>query len=176
SGARLGYDPWLHTAEGADRLARACANAGATLVPAEPNPIDTIWTDRPAPPLGPVVLHDLRFAGEAANAKLDKIRAEIGTLRADALVISDPHAVAWTFNIRGSDVAHTPLPLAFAVVPREGRPALYIDGRKLSNEVRHRLEELAAVREPAEFHRDLAALGQARKPVRPAQAPAPDPP
>src|SRR5207244_1866694 len=90
------------------------------------------------------------------------------------LVVSDPHAVAWTFNIRGSDVAHTPLPLAFAVVPREGRPAIYIDGRKLSNEVRHRLEELAAVREPAEFDRDLAALGQARKTVRLDQATAAD--
>ena len=132
SGAKLGYDPWLHTAEGAERLARACANAGATLVPAEPNPIDTIWTDRPAPPLGPVVLHDLRFAGEATNAKLDKIRAEIASLRADALVVSDPHAVAWTFNIRGSDVAHTPLPLAFAIVPKEGRPTLYIDSAKIS--------------------------------------------
>src|SRR5207302_2021089 len=79
SGAKLGSDPWLHTAEGAERLGRACANAGATLIAAEPNPIDTIWLDRPAPPLGPVVLHDLRFAGEAANAKLDNIRAEIGS-------------------------------------------------------------------------------------------------
>src|SRR3954453_12022590 len=95
SGGKLGYDPWLHTAEGAERLARACANAGATLVPVEPNPIDTIWTDRPAPPLGPVVLHDLRFAGEAANVKLDKIRAEIGSLRADARGISEPHAGPW---------------------------------------------------------------------------------
>ena len=73
--------------------------------------------------LGPVTLHDLRFAGEEATTKLAQLRPEIGRLKADALVISDPHAVAWTFNIRGSDVAHTPLPLAFAVVPREGRPA-----------------------------------------------------
>ena len=128
-------------------------------MPAEPNPIDTIWTDRPAPPLGPVVLHDLRFAGEATSAKLDKIRAEIASLRADALVVSDPHAVAWTFNIRGSDVAHTPLPLAFAIVPKEGRPALYIDGAKLANAVRHKLEEATEVREPAAFIGDLKALG-----------------
>src|SRR4029078_12747315 len=98
--------------------ARACTNAGATLVPVEPNPIDTIWTDRPAPPLGPVVLADLRFAGETSNANLDKIRAEVASLRADALVVSDPHAVAWTFNIRGSDVAHTTLPIAFSIVPK----------------------------------------------------------
>ena len=76
----------------------------------------------------PVTLHDLRFAGESAADKLERIRAEIAKLRADALVVSDPHDVAWTFNIRGADVAHTPLPLAFAIVPREGRPALYVDG------------------------------------------------
>src|SRR5262249_10356217 len=77
-----------------------------------------------------------------------------------------PHAVAWTFNIRGADVAHTPLPLAFAVVRREGRPALYVDGRKLSNEVRVQLEALADVREPSAFPRDLVALGEAHKTVR----------
>ena len=125
AGAKLGYDPWLHTVEGAEKLARACANAGATLVPAEPNPIDALWTDRPAPPLGPVSLHDFRFAGEYASAKLSRIRAEIANLRADALVISDPHAVAWTFNIRGADVPHTPLPLSFAIVPRKAaRPSM----------------------------------------------------
>ena len=56
---------------------RPATAAGATLVPVEPNPIDAIWTDRPAPPLGPVTLHDLRFAGEAAADKLARVRAEI---------------------------------------------------------------------------------------------------
>src|SRR5882757_5136427 len=63
AGAALGYDPWLHTIEGAEKLAKACAAAGATLVPVTPNPIDAIWADRPQPPLGAVTLHDLRFAG-----------------------------------------------------------------------------------------------------------------
>src|SRR5436853_865495 len=51
--ARLGYDPWLHTAERAERLAKAASAAGATLVPVDSNPIDAIWSDRPAPPLAP---------------------------------------------------------------------------------------------------------------------------
>ena len=164
SADRLGYDPWLHTVESAERLAKACAAAGATLVAVEPDLIDAIWSDRPAPPLGPITLHDLRFAGEAAEEKLARIRAELAKLRADALVVSDPHAVAWAFNIRGSDVAHTPLPLAFAVVPQAGRPALFVDGRKLSNDVR----------EPADFVQALAALGQAHKTVRLDQATAAD--
>ena len=171
---RLGYDPWLHTVESAERLAKACAAAGATLVAVEPDLIDAIWSDRPAPPLGAVMLHDLRFAGEAAEDKLARIRAELVKLRADALVVSDPHAVAWAFNIRGADVAHTPLPLAFAVIPQAGRPALFVDGRKLSNDVRDRLEGLADIREPADFVQALAALGQARKTVRLDQATAAD--
>ena len=83
-----------------------------------------------------MALHDLALPARARAAKLARIREEIGKLRADALVVSDPHDLAWTFNIRGADVAHTPLPLGFALVPREGRPALFLDGRKLSNEVR----------------------------------------
>jgi Xaa-Pro aminopeptidase len=174
AGAKLGYDPWLHTAEGAERLSRACSNAGASLVPTESNPIDAIWADRPAPPLGAVSLHDLRFAGESADAKLARIQAEMPALRADAVVVSDPQAVAWTFNIRGADVAHTPVVLATAIVPEQGRPTLYVDRDKLSNAVRHKLEEVTAVREPADFIGDLAAFGQAHRTVRLDQATAAD--
>jgi Xaa-Pro aminopeptidase len=173
-GDRLGYDPWLHTVEGAERLGKACATAGATLVAVEPDLIDAIWADRPAPPLGAVTLHDVRFAGEAAEDKLARIRAEVAKLRADALVISDPHAVAWALNIRGADVAHTPLPLAFAIVPQAGRPSLYVDGRKLSNDVRNRLETLADVREPSDFVGALGALGRQTQTVRLDQATAAD--
>ena len=166
SGAPLGYDPWLHTAEGAEKLAKAAASAGGTVVPVDSNPIDAVWSDRPAPPLGPVVAHDLKFAGEPAAEKLARVQAEIAKLKADALIVSDPHNVAWTFNIRGSDVSHTPLPLAFASVPREGRASIYLDSRKLSNEVRDYLETLADVREPATFEADLSALGAAKAAVR----------
>ena len=166
AGTKLGYDPWLHTIAGAEKLAKACEAAGAILVPVETNPIDAIWSDRPAPPLGPVVLHALRFAGEEASAKLARVAAEVAKARADTVVISDPHAVAWAFNIRGSDLSHTPVSLAFALVPKEGRPALYVDGRKLANAVRHELEELADVREPAALVPDLAALGAAARTVR----------
>ena len=173
-GDRLGYDPWLHTVEGAERLGKACATAGATLIAVEPDLIDAIWADRPAAPLGAVTLHDVRFAGEAAEDKLARIRAEVAKLRADALVVSDPHAVAWAFNIRGADVAHTPLPLAFTIVPQAGRPSLYVDGRKLSNDVRNRLEVLADVREPSDFVGALGALGRQKQTVRLDQATAAD--
>src|SRR5581483_9983282 len=171
-GAKLGYDPWLHTTDGAERLRKACESAKATLVAVDGNPIDALWRDRPAQPLGPVRLHDLRFAGEDATGKLKRIAEELRKQRVDVLVISDPHAVAWAFNIRGSDVAHTPLPLAYALVSSEGKPALYVDGRKLDTGARDALAALADLREPSALTKDLAALSG--KAVRLDQASAAD--
>ena len=156
AGAKLGYDPWLHTADGAERLQRVCATVGATAVALADNPIDALWTDRPAPPQGAVSLRPLALAGESAAEKICRVQDEIGKLRADLSVVSDPQNVAWLFYIRGADVPHTPLALAFAIVPREGRPSLYIDGGKLSNDVRHALEEIAHVRAPDDLTRDLS--------------------
>ena len=174
AGARLGYDPWLHTADGAERLAKACAAAGASLVPLAADPVDAVWTDRPAPPLAPVVLHDLQRAGLAAEHKLAAIQGELAKLKADTLLVSDPHALAWTFNIRGGDVAHTPLPLGFATIPAQGRPTLYLDARKLSNTVRDRLADLAELRAPDALTDDLAALGARGRSVQVDQATAAD--
>jgi len=158
SGGKLGYDPWLHTSENVEKLRKACESVGAQLIALADNPIDAIWRDRPAPPAGRVVLHDIKFAGESAAAKLARIRDELKTLRADTLVVSDPQNVAWTFNIRGADITHSPLVLAFATIPREGRPALYVDSGKLDNHVRHSLEDIAVVRTPDDLARDLATL------------------
>jgi Xaa-Pro aminopeptidase len=166
AGARLGYSPWLHTVEGAERLAKACGEARATLVAVDDDPIDAIWTDRPEPPLGPVVAHDLRYAGEEAAEKLARVRAELAKDAADALIVSDPHAVSWLFNIRGSDVPHTPVVLAFATVPREGPPTIFVDLRKVGNDIRARLEEIADVRPNAAFERDVATLGLEQRAVR----------
>ncbi|MES2750025.1 MAG: aminopeptidase P family protein [Pseudomonadota bacterium] len=159
-GDRLGFDPWLHTSAAAERLAKACEKAGAELVAVESNPVDAIWTERPIPPLGPVKIHGLQFAGEPENDKLARIRAEIAKLNIDALVLSDSHAVAWTFNIRGADVAHTPLPLSYALVPKNGRATIFIDHRKLSNSVRDHLEKTAAVEEPDTLMPRLAELAR----------------
>jgi Xaa-Pro aminopeptidase len=160
AGDRLGFDPWLHTSAAAERLAAACSKAGAELVAVESNPIDTIWTERPPPPLAPVSVHGPRYTGEAEADKLARIRQELQKLGADALVLSDSHAVAWTFNIRGADVAHTPLPLSYALLPKDGRPTVFIDHRKLSNSSRDHLEQSADVHEPDAMAPQLMALAK----------------
>lgn len=161
AGQKLGYDPWLHTPGQIARFEAATTAAGAELVAIEPNPIDAIWTDRPVPPQGQVNRHPLRLAGEPAPQKLARIAKALG--KADALLVSDPHAVAWAFNIRGKDVAHTPLPLCFALIPADGLPRLYIAPAKLDDDLGAYLSGLATLAEPDSLEADLVAFGRQKQ-------------
>src|SRR5690606_17687922 len=98
--ASFGYDPWRTTLDGVERLQKAVERAGGKLVPVDGNPVDAIWNDRPAPPLAPVALHDLKYAGVPAEQKLMRIREVLAKDKLDAVVLSDPASIAWTFNIR----------------------------------------------------------------------------
>lgn len=155
AGRVLGYDPWLHTPDSVARLSRAAEKAGGTLAAVEANLVDGIWPDRPPHPAGRVVTHPLDIAGEAASDKLDRVRAALAEARIDALVVSDPHNLAWTFNLRGADIAHTPLALGYAIVPREGRPALFLGSPDLAPDLR---SDLAAISNSAAFDQLDTAL------------------
>jgi Xaa-Pro aminopeptidase len=129
AGAVLGYDPWLHTPNEIERFRSAAENSGAVLRAVEDNPVDRAWSDRPAAPIAPVVPHPERFAGESARSK----RTRLGrALPAVAAVLTMPESIAWLLNIRGADVPHTPLPLSFAILRRDGSVTLFIDRRKLA--------------------------------------------
>ena len=157
-GEALGFDPWNHTCDFVEELTQACEALGARFVPVASNPIDALWNERPAPTLGALTVRPLRLAGEPAQAKLARLRKD---LDADALLVSDPHNIAWVFNIRGADVAHTPLPLAFALVPKEGAARLYVDPAKLTPPVIERLAPVATLHDPADLEPALAAEAKA---------------
>lgn len=162
----LAYDPWLHTSDGLKRLEGAVARAGGRLVPVDINLIDVIWSDRPPPPCAPVRPHPLEYAGESAQAKLDRIRKKLAQAKLDALVVSDPHNLAWTFNLRGGDVGHTPLPLGYAVIPREGRPTIFLEPAKVTNEAGDAIGGFADLAQPGAFPARLDALGRDGATVR----------
>jgi len=155
---KLGYDPHLHTPESVARFAAACAKAGAALAAVDENPIDAIWRDRPPPPLGPITLHAMRFAGESVGEKIARARKAVAP--SDGLLISDPHNLAWLFNIRGADVSYTPLPLGWAYLPREGRPVVFVDGRKLKPASRQHLARHAEIHEPDRLEGFVDDLGK----------------
>jgi Xaa-Pro aminopeptidase len=159
AGTALAYDPWLHTSEGLKRLEAAVDRAGGRLMPVDINLIDVIWIDRPPAPQAPVRPHPISHAGETIEAKLDRIRERLKKDKLDALVVSDPHNLAWTFNLRGGDVGHTPLPLGYALIPAEGQPSLYLDPAKVTNQAGAAVGGLADFAEPSAFAPALDALG-----------------
>lgn len=161
AGARIGFDPWLMTAAEVARFETALAGVGAEMVATETNPVDTVWADRPLPPKGKVQLFAEQLAGESAESKLARMSIALAKAGADAAVLTRPDSIAWLFNIRGSDIPHTPEALSFAILRRDGRPSLFIDGAKLDNVVRDRLEQIAGVEAPAGFAPALSALGGA---------------
>ncbi|TPJ62408.1 aminopeptidase P family protein [Mesorhizobium sp. B2-6-1] len=159
-GARLGFDPWLHTIGEVKALRASAEKTGAVLVPLEANPIDIIWKDQPDAPVAPVELHPIGFAGELAKDKLARLAAAIGKEGATHAVLTDPSSIAWAFNIRGGDVPHTPLALGFAVLAADGRHRLFMDSRKFSRQVAAYLTQLAEPHEPGEFEAAVVALAK----------------
>jgi Xaa-Pro aminopeptidase len=165
-GEVVGYDPWLMTAETIARFARAIEPAGATLQAVEPNLVDRIWADQPARPASPIDVQPTQFAGVTADEKVAALTSELGKRKIDALVMAMPDCLAWLFNVRGRDVPHTPVVLAHAIVPREGRAAVFIDPAKVPEDVLEHLKRTADVRPPAAFAAALDALGAAKATVQ----------
>jgi len=157
-GQALAYDPWLHTLDQVERLGAALAKAGAKLVPVTPNPLDTVWTDRPAPPQAPLEVQGMEFAGETAADKRKRIGASLAQTGADLAVLTNPDSIAWLLNVRGGDVPHTPFPLSFALIDQAGAVDLFIDPAKLTDEVRSHFGNEVALKRPHDFAGALEGL------------------
>ncbi len=157
-GARLGFDPWLTTANGAAGLRQAAERAGGSLIACESNPIDAVWTDRPSPPEDKAVPHALDLAGEESAAKRARLAEALKKAKADAAVLSLSDSVCWLFNIRGHDVPHTPFVLAFAILNADGGADLFLSETKRSEGLAAHLGNSVRLRPAAEFTDALDAL------------------
>lgn len=166
AGAKLAYDPWLHTVESVERLKQATDKAGGQLVAVEDNIVDAVWDDQPEAPKAPVEPHDLAYAGAPAAEKLATITSELQSSDADAAIVTMPDSIAWLFNIRGGDVAHSPLPLSFAIVYEEGHAELFVHEDKISAKTRAHLGNVVTLLPPEEFGPILDKLGTWGREVR----------
>ncbi|MDR1827693.1 MAG: aminopeptidase P family protein [Methylobacteriaceae bacterium] len=142
AGVVIGYDPWLHTVDGVKKLKAAVDKAGATLKPTPENLLDRI-RDIPAPVVNPVYLHDEAYAGESAAGKLARVEEALTKDRCDALVIVDPHALMWVFNLRGSDISKTPLAMGHAVLRKGAKARIFLDYAPVPDDVRQALAPYA---------------------------------
>ncbi len=170
-GGTLAYDPWLHT-PGEVRDLAAKLDDHATLVP-HTNLVDAIWDDRPGAPVSPVEFLGHNRAGRESSDKIAEIQAALGAEKADSAVLTLPESICWLFNMRGRDVPNTPFVLGFAVVPRRGKPTLYLDPAKITAEIRSALEGVATITSSKSLLPTLERLGKAGKAVLidPATAP-----
>ena len=158
AGDRIGFDPWLATVDWVAATERALADVGAVLVPVEANPIDALWTDRPAPSPAPMAVQEDALTGRTSADKRAAIGEWLGDRRADAVVLTALDSIAWTFNIRGSDVAHTPVALSYAIVHADGTAELFAAPGKAGEDVARHLGNAVTVRPMADFAATLGSF------------------
>lgn len=170
-GARIGYDPKLFSPDALDKLKAAALDAGAVLVPVDANPIDDAWgAQRPPVPMTPAVPHPEKYAGEGAASKRKRLGETIAKDGADVAVITSPASLAWLFNMRGQDVARSPLPLGSAILNADGTADLFIAPEKTSPELKSWLGNEVAVKRETDLPEALKALTGKRVRVDPSSA------
>ncbi|MGB3339082.1 MAG: aminopeptidase P family protein [Devosia sp.] len=162
-GGKLAYDPWLHTPGEVREMATLLAGH-ATLVPGT-NLVDTIWTDRPGAPVSTIEFLGHNRAGRTSTDKIAEIQQALADDHADAVVLTLPESICWLLNMRGRDVPNTPFVLGFAILPRKGRPTLYLDPTKITDELKATLASVAKVASVKALPAALARLGKSGKAV-----------
>ncbi|MBR1465000.1 MAG: aminopeptidase P family protein [Bacteroidaceae bacterium] len=130
---KVGVDGWCYTIDGINELHQALNPWGIQVMPVG-DPYDQIWTDRPGIPDNPVEIHPLEYAGETARSKIERIREALKSKRADATVISMLDEVAWTLNLRGTDVDYNPVFVSYLFISQD-QAILFVNPQKISEEV-----------------------------------------
>jgi len=157
AGARIAYDPWLHTWNWVETLEKTVNPAGVEMVPADSNPIDAVWSDQPSAPLDPAVVHSEEFAGVSSAEKRSAVAEWLKQEGHDAVVIPALDSIAWLLNIRGSDVSHTPVALSYLIAKSDGTAELFIAPDKVTPELTHHLGNAVSIKDRDQF---VSALGE----------------
>ena len=169
-GGRVGFDPWLHTRKEIEGMERALEGSNIGLIAIDHNPVDAVWPDRPAAPVGQARIHPAEWAGETAADKRTRLAAELKTEGQAAAFLSLPDSISWLLNIRGRDVPKNPIVQSFAVLSDHGDLALFADPAKFNEATRAHLGNQVTILPPEALS---AALTDLEGPVRldPATAP-----
>jgi Xaa-Pro aminopeptidase len=169
-GARIGYDPWLHTKGWVTAARSALASRGAELVAVDTNPVDAVWPDQPLPSKARLVVQPDDLTGKSSAAKRQDVADWLAAQQADAAVLSALDSIAWAFNIRGQDVDRTPVALAYAVIQSDGTADLFVAPEKLGDDVAQHLGNAVRRHPRAAFAGYLAGLAGKRVAADPERA------
>ena len=164
--AIIGFDPWLLT-----ESQRARFETAATLRAVDSNPVDAVWEDQSSPPMGSVVAHPTALAGKTSADKRAEASKELNDKSLDAFVLTLPDSINWLLNIRGGDVAHTPVALGFAILKAGGSVDLFMAEDKIDDALRAHLGPDVSVHAPEDFGGALSRFDGQRVGVAKAFAP-----
>lgn len=156
-GGVVGFDPWLHGVTEIEALTAKLEGSGITLMAVE-NPVDAIWTDRPAPPVGAARLHPEALAGASAEARRAQVAADVSAAGQGAAVLTLPDSISWLLNLRGADIPRNPVVQSFAIIDDTGAVQLFAAPGKFTPEVRAALGNAVAIAPPEDFAAALSAL------------------
>ena len=157
AGGRIGYDPWLHTKGWVESVGKV-----VTLVPVTANPLDAVWRDRPGMSRAKLKVQTSELAGQSAPEKRAEIADWLSSQHLDATVMTALDSIAWTFNLRGDDVTHTPVGLAFAILHADATADLFVEPHKIDDEVRAALGNGVRLHDRDAFEGMLATLAGKR--------------
>ncbi len=157
-GRKIAIDPRLHSLAALRNFEAAISKAGGSLVEVTENPIDTLWQNRPANPVGEISVQPADLAGTSIADKLRALVRKLETAGADRLIIAQPENIAWLLNIRGQDVPHTPFVLSYAILSRSGELLWYVDPARLTAAVKSHLADGIKVVAPENLETDLQSM------------------
>ena len=170
TGARIGYDAWVHTKGWVESATKALAAKGAELVAVKSNPIDRVWAEQPQKSVAKLIVHDTQYAGQSSAEKRAAVAEWLTAHKLDSTVISALDSVAWLLNIRGSDVSNTPVALSFVLAYADGTADLFVAPEKIDDAVRAHLGNAVRLRDPSEFVPELRSMNGKRIAVDPDRA------
>jgi len=161
AGQSLGLDPKLITHRDFIKLEKDLERRDIRVKSIEKNLVDEVWSQRPSPPGAEISIHGNKYAGESVRSKIERLRQKMTAEGTDTHVLSQLDAIAWLFNIRGSDVKFNPVAIAYAIVTLK-KAALFIAKEKVSKRVRRVLDTDVVIEDYDDFSSKLRELGEKR--------------
>lgn len=135
----VGLDGWVNSYSSTSGLIADLRKAGGITVRTNFDPLEEIWKDRPSIPLKPVEIQPMEFAGEDVSSKIKRIRLALRAQHADGMLVSALDDIAWTLNLRGTDVHCVPVFVCYLLIASD-KVSLFVDEAKVSSEIRAYLE------------------------------------
>jgi Xaa-Pro aminopeptidase len=161
----IGYDSWLHTPNGIAHIESAFKSTSSELRALSDNPIDIIRRDQPPQSQSEIIPHPLEYSGKKASEKIERLREKLADNNEAGIILSLGDSIAWTFNIRGSDIAHTPTVLAFAIVTKANAD-LFCNNNKITQEIIDWLAPCGTARSITHFAKAIDELGAQKSSIR----------